>query len=263
MTKKGLSRRQLLIAGGAGLASASLIGRAAAQVQPPAAGPNAGNPMAKLPWPYAKPLDPDKAGDRGQAGYKKLQCMYGAFEAMVAPVAEQLGAPYTSFPFEMMQFGAGGIAGWGTICGALNGAAAALKILSPKPDAAIDALFHWYETEALPDYVPAGGAKFPNIKTVARSPLCHQSVSVWINASGKKTYSPERSERCGLITACVARKAVMLLNDQVAGKALPVISGPAKTCGGCHEKGGVLENTRSKMNCTPCHDDLGKQHPKI
>ena len=53
-------------------------------------------------------------------------CMLGAFEPIVRGVADKLGAPYTSFPFAMFAYGAGGVAGWGTLCGCLNGAAAAL-----------------------------------------------------------------------------------------------------------------------------------------
>jgi hypothetical protein len=276
MVDDKLSRRKLVLAGGAGFAAATLFGCRsatiageghAARAAPTSSGANAvqgaqPSPMQKLPWPYQAPLDPTAAGDRGFEEYKKGHCMYGAFEALVGPVAEKLGPPYTWFPFDVMEYGAGGIVGWGTICGALSGAAAAFKMLSPKPEPLVDALFSWYQTEALPDYVPAA-AKFPNVKSVAGSPLCHASVSLWCAASGKKAYSAERKERCGVIAASVARKAVTLLNDQVAGKPLPIISGAAKTCGGCHEKGGELENTRGKMSCTGCHDDLGPKHPSI
>jgi Putative redox-active protein (C_GCAxxG_C_C) len=259
MADQKLSRRKMILVGGAGLAAASVFGRAAAATGETKAD---ASPMQKLPWAYKTPLDPNAAGDRGFAGYAKGHCMYGSFEAMVGAVADQLGAPYTSFPFDLMEYGAGGIAGWGTVCGALSGAAAAFKVLSPKPEPLIDALFAWYETEPLPDYVPKG-VKFANVKSVAGSPLCHQSVSLWCKASGKKTYTAERKERCGVITAAVARKAVMLLNDQAAGKPLPVLSGSAKKCGGCHEKGGELENTRGKMSCSGCHSVLGAKHPVL
>ena len=52
----------------------------------------------------------------------------------------------------MLAYGAGGINGWATVCGALNGAAAAFQLLSPKPETLIDTLFAWYEGESLPNF---------------------------------------------------------------------------------------------------------------
>jgi hypothetical protein len=221
-----------------------------------------GGKLATLPWPYA-PLDPEQAAVRGFEGYGKAHCMYGAFEAIAGATAEQLGEPYTSFPFGLFEYGAGGIQGWGTICGALNGAAAAFKVLSKDPGPLTDALFTWYERAALPD-VKLEKAKYPNVASVAGSPLCHTSISRWCQAASKPSYSPERKERCGVITGAVARRAVLLLNAQAAGKPFPVLpaGGSASTCAKCHEKGGEVENTRSKMDCRGCHFHLGGEHPK-
>jgi hypothetical protein len=49
----------------------------------------------------------------------------------------------------------------------------------------------------------------------------------------------------------------MLLNDQAAGKFAPVtaVDVRSKGCMSCHEKGGALENMRSKQACAPCHSD--------
>jgi hypothetical protein len=219
--------------------------------------------LATLPWPYT-PLDPEKVAARGFAGYGKAHCMYGAFEAVAGATAEALGEPYTSFPFDMFEYGAGGINGWATICGALNGAAAAFKVLSKNPGPLTDELFSWYERAALPD-MKIEKAKFPNVASVAGSPLCHTSISRWCQAASKASYSAERKERCGVITACVARRAVELLNAQAAGKPFPVLpaGGGATACAKCHEKGGEVENTRAKMDCKGCHFHLGGEHPKI
>ncbi len=219
--------------------------------------------LATIPWPYS-PLDETKTATRGFEGYGKAHCMYGAFVALAEASAERLGEPYTSFPFEMMEYGAGGINGWATICGALNGAAAAFKLLSKDPYPLVDSLFAWYEHTALPDMViPA--AKFPNVASVSGSPLCHTSISRWCKASSKTSYSAERKERCGVITACVARRAAELLNAQAAGKPLPVVpaGSNAASCSKCHEKGGQVENTRTRMDCGGCHFHLGGEHPKI
>jgi hypothetical protein len=209
-------------------------------------------PLSRLPWPYA-PLDPDITAERAFESYKRGHCMYAVADAILGQVAERLGPPYNSFPLQMFEYGKAGIHGWGTLCGSLNGAAACFQILSKTPAPLTTALFTWYEREALPDYLPKG-AKFPNIPVVAGTPLCHLSVSHWCKAAGKKVSSQERAERCGALSASVARKAVLLLAAQHAGEALPVaLSERAQTCGGCHEQGGFLENTRSKMDCTSCH----------
>jgi hypothetical protein len=184
--------------------------------------------------------------------------MYGTFEAIAGQVAEKLGAPYTGFPFAMFAYGAGGVHGWATLCGTLNGAAAAFQLLSTEPAKLTDALFSWYEREALPDFAPRT-AKFPNVKVAAGSPLCHASISAWCRGSGRKAYSAERAERCGALAASVARKAVLLLADQQGGSLAPRLSERAIVCGQCHEKDGWLENTRTKMDCRGCHN-LARDH---
>jgi hypothetical protein len=256
-----LGRRSLIKMVGAGATAGALVqigGIArAGEAQPSAAkGPRA------LPWAYAA-LDPDATGDRAFASYMKGHCMYGAFESIAGATAARLGGAYKEFPFEMFIYGAGGVNGWATLCGSLNGAAAAIQVLSPKPEPLIDALYAWYEREALPNYVPKA-AKFPNVQSVAGSPLCHQSLTRWCAAAKKKTYSAERKERCGVLTAAVARQAVMLLNAQTAGKPIEAaLSKPTTDCMSCHEKGGVLENTRGKMTCGGCHFTLKTKHPTI
>jgi hypothetical protein len=255
---KSWNRRELIkIVGVAGAGAATGLVARADQAAPSA---KPASVMHNLPWPY-QPLDPDVVAQRAFEGYKKAYCMYGPFEGIVASMAERLGTPYQDFPFTMFKYGAGGINGWATVCGALNGTAAAFQMLSARPEPLIDALFVWYEVEALPDFHPIG-AKFPEIRSVSGTPLCHTSISKWCAASGKRSYSPERAERCGAIAASVARKAVLLLNEQAAGKPAG-ISLPAATqnCMSCHEKGGAVENTRTKMNCGGCHAPLRGKHP--
>jgi hypothetical protein len=255
--KKRMSRREMVTLLG-GIAGAGAAGAVWAHADQTSAVPATG--MRKIPWPY-KPLDPDAVAQRAFEGYLKAHCMYAPFEAIAGNIGEQLGSPYKDFPFEMFVYGAGGINGWATVCGALNGSAATFQLLSPKPEPLIDALFAWYESEALPNFYPKG-AKFPEIRSVADSPLCHQSIALWCKASNKKAYSPERKERCGAIAASVARKAVMLLNDQASAQPLTVIL-PKETqnCMSCHEKGGALEDMRTNMNCRGCHAPMLGKHP--
>jgi hypothetical protein len=162
-----------------------------------------------------------------------------------------------------MAYGADGIKGWGTVCGALNGAAAAFQMLSADPGALVDSLFTWYEQQPLPN-IQHASAKYPLVQTIAGSPLCHVSIARWCESTGKKAGDPARVERCGALVSSVARRAAELLNAQVSGRALPTIpAGPAEQCGSCHEEGGQLENARAKMDCNGCHFHLSAaEHPK-
>lgn len=259
------SRRQLvrqLVQVTGGIASAGAAGTLFARVsqtaRPAAAQADAG--MRRLPWPY-KPLDPDAAGQRAFDSMAKGGCMFGAFDALAGSVADQLGAPYTDFPFQMAAYG-GGINGWGTVCGALNGSAAAFQLISARPGPLVDALFAWYDSEALPNFAPKG-MKFAEIRSVAGLPLCHQSIAMWCKVSKKGAYTPERGERCAALTASAARKAVLLLNDQVASKpvsfALPQLT---QSCIACHGRGGAQPNALTKMDCGGCHAPLIGKHPQ-
>jgi hypothetical protein len=252
-----LDRRNVLgilagLGGAITLGGSVCLGRSLAAGTPAAA---PANPMAHLPWPYRQ-LDPDAIGQRAFESYLKGHCMYGTFDAIVGTVAEKLGAPYTGFPFEMFLYGMGGVYGWGTLCGALNGCAAAIQLLSPNPSPLVDELFRWYENTPLPNFDPKG-RRFKTVQSLAGSPLCHPSIAKWCEASGKKAYSHERDERCGVLAASVARQCALLLNEQIAGKIIPVTPVDARTraCMGCHEKGGPMENMRSKQTCAPCHSD--------
>lgn len=214
----------------------------------------------KTPWPYEK-LDPVTVAERAYKSYYVGHCMYGAFEAIIGELADRKGFPYNTFPVDMMKYGVGGVADWGTLCGSLNGGAAAIFLVSPDPKPVIDELFGWYQEAKLPDYRPKH-PKFDIATSVARSTLCHVSVSKWCKASGLKAFSKERAERCAWITASVAKHTVELLNNQAAGtfKAVFPIPAHVKECRSCHDIGGALENTRGKIDCSPCHFNLGTKH---
>jgi hypothetical protein len=218
-----------------------------------------------FPWNYQK-LDPVACADRSYKAYyeEKRHCMYGSFKGIIGQLAEQKGAPYNSFPYRMMVIGAGGGGDWATLCGALNGAMLAISLLCKTPKPLVDELFSWYQKEQLPNYRPAS-VQLQVAGSVARSPLCHNSVTRWCKASGEKAFSDAREERCAQLTASVVKKTVEILNAQTGGtfKAAYPLPKYVQDCRGCHDKGSVLENTRGKMECGPCHADLKAEHPKI
>ena len=164
----------------------------------------------------------------------------------------------------MMVYGKGGVVGWASLCGALNGAAAAINLVSPEPDPLIDELYRWYEKEALPDYKPTN-AKFDIQTSLSDSVLCHVSVTNWVDETGFKSFSPERGERCGWLAASTAKYAAELLNNQYDGTFTAVhgISTNVSQCRGCHDQGSDMENTRGKMECGSCHPELGAKHPEL
>jgi hypothetical protein len=219
--------------------------------------------LATLPWPYAK-LEPDAVAARAFESYTKGKCMFGTFDALAGLTAERLGPAYTAFPFELMSYGTEGIRGWATVCGALNGAAAAFQLLSKDPGPLVDALFGWYEQTPLPS-IQHVSAKFPTQQSVAGSTLCHVSIAHWCEKTARKAQDPAREERCSALVASVARRSVELLNTQLAGRPLPVLTagGAAERCGACHDKGGAVENAVGKQDCEACHFHLkADEHPK-
>ncbi|MBI2831283.1 MAG: C-GCAxxG-C-C family protein [Chloroflexi bacterium] len=213
----------------------------------------------ELPWPYQK-LDPVATAERAYTAYYNGGCMYGAFEGIVGELRDKVGAPYDQFPAAMMKYGGAGVAGWGTLCGALNGAAAATYLLhdSKTGNPIINEVFGWYGAEQLPNYKPAS-PKFANISsTAANSQLCHASVSEWCTRSGFKATSPERAERCAWLTASVAKYAVELLNQQADSsfKLVHTVPASVKECLSCHSGSGSVGNvhTSNQSTCTSCHD---------
>jgi hypothetical protein len=218
-----------------------------------------------LPWPYQK-LDPAGVADRAYTLYNSSGCMMGAFESMVGALRDKIGAPYTSFPTAMMRYGSVGVAGWGTLCGALNGAAALSYLVmdTTRANQIINELFYWYGATSLPDYTPAN-PKITNLPaSVANSQLCHESITNWCLKSGFKTDSAQRSERCARLTASVVRQTVDLLNQQAAGtfKAAYKMPDAVSSCLSCHGSGHALSDVHitNQTSCLSCHPGLDGSH---
>jgi hypothetical protein len=195
-----------------------------------------------LPYPYVK-LDPEKVAHRAYLYYRKHHCAYAVFASVIDELKVKVGAPYTGIPSELLVYGRGGVVGWGTLCGALNGAAAVFTLTCKDYKKLIDALYEWYQTTPLPDYTPPGKKPYP--ESVSQSPLCHMSVQRWCKVAsdhfGRKVLynSKERSERCARLSASVARKVVELLNEYHFGKFTPVK---------------VRAAEKTKMDCRLCHE---------
>ncbi len=244
-----------------------------------------------LPWGYVE-LDPEYIRKLGHLGYYAFECSGGAFWAIMVALREKIGFPYTTLPLPSveevikavkegeelqvpMHFGAGGGGGYGSLCGALNGACAAMN-MAIEIDLAKEftrKLFRWYEKTPIPsdtsnEYAVTHQFLVPKYKTdkplpqsVSESVLCHTSVSRWCVRSGYASGSKERSERCGRLTGDVAAAAVAFMNAHLRGEAPEAITFTQVTteCRGCHYKGKAYEEgqfTRGYMECEACHTDM-------
>lgn len=211
-------------------------------------------------WQYDR-LDPLTTASIAYREYQNGSCMYAAFYSIVSQLAERYGEPYSSFPFHMMKYGHGGVGGFGTICGALNGAAAAIGLLVSEKrnqDVLMAELFRWYETNQLPQFTPEQPALDYNPPaSEAHSVLCHASTTNWGKVSGEKIESNQRKERCRRLTADVAARTASMLNEYSGNTFIAAGHGSetAETCMVCHGDKGKLGNTSGKMSCTTCHDE--------
>lgn len=266
-----ITRRKFIGAGLAGIAATgtlSVLGTGSA---------SAAMTDVQANHPFGYPLagfDVDTSKDLGYTGYKgtspytwkgedeSRHCASGTFSAILGQLQDldMTPNPYKAIPLGMMRWGSGGVVGFGSLCGTLNGAAAAIGLVCSNADAKefINDLMTWYSESYLPVYTPAGGD--PYTQSMANSNLCHASVTNWCLASGFASGSPERSERCARLSADVAGKAIEFLNSGIAlGLGNP--RDLNTTCGSCHYKGPDYttgQYTRGKMNCTSCHVDLKK-----
>lgn len=194
-------------------------------------------------WDYVK-LNPEHVADEAYNLMLNNGCMYGVFASVFESWKTAKGANVV-FPLHMMRYGEGGTGGWGTLCGALNGGAAAMGLFiqaKPQRQKLIAELFSWYESTELPIYQPKESQ--PMVTSVSESVLCHISVSRWCKKSGQQTNTAVWRERCRCLSADVAAKTVELLN-----KNLNVTTFPATENHG--SKGAII----AKMNCAVCHDE--------
>lgn len=256
------------------------VGAAAGGLGLLATGARAGTEIPEGAWPY-KPLDPEKARKLAHQGYYKASCSYGVFNSLVTCMRDAVGFPYTMIPTRMLAYGEGGVSGWCTLCGALNGACAAINLCSENEKELCDELLKWYVQHPFPSKVSNDMAvnhqflvdKYKSDKALPQSltgsPLCHVTVTRWCKEHGFASGSSERSERCARISADVAAYTVELLNKAHAGT---VVKGDytatTKQCRTCHKKGKDFDAgqwTRGKMDCGGCHIDgeaklVGKDH---
>ncbi|MBQ9872960.1 MAG: C_GCAxxG_C_C family protein [Thermoguttaceae bacterium] len=270
-----LNRRDALRIAGVGI-GAALTG-AASKVALAAESPVANPALVESgeAWKYAI-IDPDKVARDAYRDYHIGHCMHTTFMSIVRNVGEELaktdplaGNAVLSFPFHMFHYGSSGGNGWGSLCGSLNGALAAINLFcgSEKTLKALcDELGNYYEKTMFPIFVPDDAEPMP--QTISGSILCHVSSGKWCSIAKVRTDSPERTDRCSRLSADIAKKAAELLNLNVAQlnaeEPVPIVAlkrpEPAATCVKCHSKGGENSDVIGKMTCNECHPEKTVDH---
>ncbi len=211
-------------------------------------------------WKYS-PLDPVVSAELAYKYYSEGSCMYATVKSIISQLAEKIGEPYGTFPLHLFKYGHGGVGGFGSICGALNGTAALFGLLiadNAIRDKMINDVFQWYEKESLPEFVPQSPSfDYNPVKSAPQSILCHASNTSWCKASGFAANSNERKERCRRMTGDVVKKVTGSLNEVFSG---PYTSNlyyneTVNTCLTCHGSTGKVNNTAARMSCSSCHNE--------
>lgn len=288
--KKELTRRDLM--GRAGLALGGLVTLGALQacgsddaapppvVDPP---PDPGPQVAQFPYeqhlPVGYQLDPAAVREAAYHGYFGGGCCHGAYSGLLGHLAATVGQPFTLLPLDFGKFGGGGIARYGSICGAALGSILIVNQIvsnTTARSAMMTDLMRWYETFAFPAYDPVAvnagetgatldfsGANLPNLQVATASHLCHASLSSWCAAMRVAANGKDKDARCARLTADVAGKAAEMLNTYLSSQAYTARAVDATTasCLGCHPAGSTTKPAATGMACATCHTDKTVGHP--
>lgn len=252
---KKINRRAILKT--AGLLGAGYITNMVTNSEPVKAGENS---YSEMPWKYYS-LNPQKTAQMAYDNYPGHGCMYAIVSSVISQLSQIYGAPYDQFPLNSLNYGHGGVGGYGSLCGALNGGAMLIGLFchaKKESDLMIKQLYQWYENTELPNFVPSN-SKFPeNLPVVfTRSVICHASVSTWCMKAKVSPDNPIRKERCRRLCGDVVKKVISIMEDYVKNEVAPfAYTADDQKCMQCH---GIEEAKMFKantgMSCGSCHSD--------
>jgi hypothetical protein len=169
-------------------------------------------------------------------------------------LSDEVGHPFNQIPTEGFTAFKSGVYGWGSICGALVPAIYAINLVAEGEEqvAMINELMAWYKDTPFPIYQPAG-MNLPT--TVADSSLCHVSVTKFMQELGIPRDDPQRKERCGGLTADVAKFTVAMLNDYADKSLTTGVFKPSSAVGECMACHSSISWAHGKESCVLCHGD--------
>jgi hypothetical protein len=271
--KDGACSRRNILTGSAALLGGMAIGGTAFAAAASAKGAMAAIEPPPLPWKWVK-LDPLEAGRRAYRAYfEKGGCGSGAYLGLLSLLKEKVGHPWTTLPDMAFAHAAAGYGGHGTLCGALGGASYIINLVAYKDKdeifrQMIDRLFYWYAEQEFPTERFDDISSMPKqVRVKATAPLCHVSVSKWVNAVGENISSKAKKERCAKVTGEVVYIVVTALNEYFDGKWTPPVWKPSeaiKHCVECHGPDDMqhikasMNHQQGHMECLLCHDDHTK-----
>jgi putative redox-active protein with C_GCAxxG_C_C motif len=283
-TNKNLTRRDLMtravyaLGGAATLGSVQACSSSAATPATPATGPTVKDFPYEKHLPAGYQLVPAAVQEPAYNAYYEADggCCHGAYSALMKHLAATVGAPFDQLPPDFGRFGAGGIAGYGSICGSILGGVLVIgHIVSDKTarNNMMTDLLRWYERAPFPTFTPTAknanetttldfsAANIVNLQTTPGTHLCHASVSGWCAARGVAANSGDKLARCSRLTADVAAKVAEMINTYLASTTTPKTYGVAAIdsvsvkCVGCHTKISTTRPVAAGMACAPCHED--------
>jgi hypothetical protein len=259
-----VSRRTFLAtAGGAavGLEVALLPGNVA----------QAAEALPPLPWPY--PKSGLNVLELRRTAYKNYYttlpgCAFCTSQTLIKAIGDGLLAegaavnPWPLLPSGLYKYANGGVVGWGTICGALNGAIAVMDLLGVHGKLG-EPLMDYFCTTELPTGALVGWT--PNVgtlttplaaitATISNSPLCHNSASHWAAVAGVPVSSALKTERCVRLVADIVARTADLLNIHFSGGQVSwVMPATYAGCYTCHTDATMVPSEQGKMDCVECH----------
>jgi hypothetical protein len=291
MTER-LSRRNLLAKAGlvlGGAVSAGVLSACGedssntdANQQPPPVDP--GPQVKDFPYqqhlPTAYQLNAAPVREAAYHGYYAGGCCHGAYSALLKHLADTVGQPFSLLPQDFGKFGGGGIASYGSICGAALGGVMIINQIVANADARnamMTELLRWYEGNAFPAYLPTAvdtaetgttkdfsASGIVQLQRAPQSHLCHASVSDWCAANGVAAGGADKKARCARLTADVAGKVAEMINTYLAGTGTwtaPGRDAQSATCVTCHPATSTTQPVASGMKCGTCHTDKLTGHP--
>jgi hypothetical protein len=215
-------------------------------------------------------------------------CCFGTYSGLLADLQRQVGKPFTHLPVNFGLFGSGGIAGFGSACGATLGGIFIINMIvkGASRNPMITDLLRWYERTPFPQYLPQtvnGGENsailsytaesIADAQTIAASHLCHTSLSHWGSTKGVPVNGPDKHARCARLCADVAKRVATVLNTYLAGSRTYTASFALDTssagCVSCHPATALKTSptlagpNASAMQCSTCHPtQTTYPHPK-
>ncbi len=284
---KPLTRREIITRAGYALGGAATLATLQSCSSRADAAAAPGPQVADFPYEQHLPagyrLDVAAVKEPAYQGYYAGGCCHGAYSALIGHLASTVGAPFSLLPLDFGKFGGGGIASYGSICGAVLAGHLVLNMIVSNATARaamMTDLMRWYERTAFPAYTPTAvnaaetgltkdfsAGNLVTLQVTPGSHLCHASVSGWCTAVGVSASGNDKKARCARLTADVAGKVAEMINAYLADHAYTAaaLDATSQTCVGCHTAGATGVGTApppsaAGMACTSCHPDKTATH---